>query len=95
MQTECRQGVLRLWEETLALGAFASQLAGAADGFSLFARFSFGGLLEMVAALHFPEKTLALHLFLERLQRLIDVVVADNDLNDLKLSIICPRPASG
>ena len=44
----------------------------------------------MVAALHLPEETFALHLLLERLQRLIDVVVADNDLNDLKLSIGFP-----
>ena len=44
----------------------------------------------MVAALHLPEEAFALHLLLERLQRLIDVVVADNDLNDLKLSIGFP-----
>jgi hypothetical protein len=44
----------------------------------------------MVAAFHLPEETLALHLLLERLQRLVDVVVADNDLNDLKLSIGLP-----
>lgn len=49
----------------------------------------------MVAALHLPEETLALHLLFERLQRLVDVVVADNDLNDLKLSIGFPEPASG
>jgi hypothetical protein len=44
----------------------------------------------MIAALHLPEETFALHLLLERLQRLVDVVVADNDLNDLKLSIDAP-----
>jgi hypothetical protein len=52
----------------------------------------------MVAALHLPEETFALHLLLERLQRLVDVVVADNDLNDLKLSIggpATPRMMSG
>jgi hypothetical protein len=44
----------------------------------------------MVAALHLPEETFTLHLLLERLQRLVDVVVADNDLNDFELSIGCP-----
>lgn len=44
----------------------------------------------MVATLHLAEETFTLHLLLERLQRLIDVVVADNDLNDLKLSIGFP-----
>ena len=49
----------------------------------------------MVAALHLPEETFALHLLLERLQRLIDVVVADNDLNDLKLSCRYPGRRPG
>jgi hypothetical protein len=44
----------------------------------------------MVAALHFAEEPFALHLLLERLQRLIDVVIADHDLNYLKLSICVP-----
>ena len=44
----------------------------------------------MVAALHLPEETFALHLLLERFQRLIDVVIADHDLNYLKLSIGFP-----
>ena len=44
----------------------------------------------MVAALHLPEEAFALHLLLQGLERLIDVVVADHDLNDLKLSIGFP-----
>jgi hypothetical protein len=44
----------------------------------------------MVAALHLAEETFTLHLLLERFQRLVDVVVADNDLNDFELSIGCP-----
>ena len=82
-------------QETFALRALASQFPRPADGFGLLARLALGGLLEMVAAFHLPEETLALHLLLERLQRLVDVVVADNDLNDLKLSIEFPEPASG
>lgn len=34
----------------------------------------------MVAALHFTEGALTLHLLLERLQRLIDVVIANENL---------------
>ncbi len=34
----------------------------------------------MVAALHFPEGAFALHLLLQRLQRLVDVVIADKNL---------------
>jgi hypothetical protein len=40
----------------------------------------------VVPAFHFAEQALALHLFLERFQRLVDVVVADDDLNDVTLS---------
>jgi len=77
-------------QQAFALRALASQFPRPADGFGLLARLALGGLLEMVAAFHLPEETFALHLLLERLQRLVDVVVADNDLNDLKLSIGLP-----
>ena len=66
----------RLGSEAVALGAFSGELAGAADGFGLFALAPFRGLLEMPAKLHFAKDSLPLHLFLERLQRLVDVVVA-------------------
>ncbi len=42
----------------------------------------------MVAAFHLAEETFPLHLFLQRFQRLIDVVVAHHDLNDVTLSIM-------
>src|SRR5690242_11270904 len=79
-----------LRQEAFALGALAGELPRTANGFGLFTSLALGGLLEMIAALHLPEEAFALHLLLERLQRLIDVVVADNDLNDLKLSIGFP-----
>ena len=81
---------LGLRQQAFALGALASQFPRPADGFSFLARLPFGGLLEMVAALHLPEETFALHFLLQRFQRLVDVVVADNDLNDVALSICCP-----
>jgi hypothetical protein len=83
----------RFWEEAFALGAFAGQFARPADRFCLAARLGFGRLLVSRARLHFPEDALALHLLLERLQRLIDVVVTDHDNYDLKLSIASPTMA--
>ena len=41
----------------------------------------------MVTALHLPEETFTLHLFLKRFQRLVDVGIAHHDLNDVSLSI--------
>lgn len=79
-------GLLSFRQEAFTLGALASQFPRPADSFSFLARFPFGRLLEMVAALHLPEETLALHLFLQRFQRLVDVVVAHHDLNDVTLS---------
>ena len=50
-----------------------------------------GGLFEMAAEFHFPEHTLALHLFLKRAQGLIDIVVTyvnlHGGLNLLRLSV--------
>jgi hypothetical protein len=37
--------------------------------------------------LHFTENTLTLHLFLQRLERLIDVVVTNDDLYQTGLSL--------
>ncbi len=67
--------------KTFALQTLALQLAGATDGFGGFAGAALGGLLEMASQLHFPENTLALHLLLERLERLVDVVVTDENLH--------------
>ncbi len=50
-----------------------------------------GGLLEMAAAFHFPEDTLALHLLLQGAEGLVNVVVAyvnlHGGLNLLRLSV--------
>jgi len=89
-------GRLYLRQETFALGAFTGQFPGAADGFGLAASLGFRGLLEGGAGFHFPEDAFTLHLLLERFQRLIDVVIADHDLNYLKLSIGFPAgPGTG
>ena len=77
----------RLREEAFALGALSGQFPRPADGLGLPTSLGLGRLLVSSAGLHFPEDALALHFFLERLQRLVDVVVTDHDNYDLKLSI--------
>ena len=64
-----------------ALQLLADQLTGPADGFSLLAGLLFGGFFVKLAPLHFTERAFALHLLLERAERLLDIIVADYDLN--------------
>lgn len=79
-----------------ALDALAGQLAGAAHGFSLLASALFGRLFVMHVALHFTERAFTLHLLLEGLQGLVDVVVTDENLYQRSLSIrSCWRPLRG
>lgn len=78
----------------LALQPFARQLAGPADGFGPLAGLALGGLFVTAAELHLAEDALALHLLLERAQGLVDVVVANDYLNDLASSF-SPRVSSG
>jgi len=68
-------------EQAFALHLLARQLAGAANGFGLFAGALFGRLFIMTAQLHFAENALTLHLLLERLEGLIDIVVANENLH--------------
>jgi hypothetical protein len=75
--TDCRLGHGLGGEETLTLQALAGQLAGAAHGFCLLTNALLRGLLKMPAQLHFAENPLALHLLFERLEGLIDVIIAN------------------
>src|SRR5262249_60684524 len=86
------RGGLRLHrQQPLALHALARELARPADRFRLFARLLFGGLFVMAAKLHFAEDPLALHLLLQRLEGLVDVVVTDENLH---AAFLCFRYAS-
>ena len=77
----------------IALCALAVHLAGATNGLGLLAGALLRGLLVVHVALHFTEAAFALHLLLQGLQRLIDVVVANENLNQVKLSFgRPPRP---
>ena len=68
------------------MSALAGQLARAAHGFGLLASALFARLFIVHVPLHFAERALALHLLLQRLEGLIDVVVADENLNQRSLS---------
>lgn len=81
---------------TFALDALAGQFAGATHGFSLLASALFGRLFVVHVALHFTERAFTLHLLLEGLQGLVDVVVTDENLYQRSLSIrSCWRPLRG
>src|SRR5262245_31709332 len=78
----CTRG--RTWlggQEAFALHLLAREFAGPADRFRLFPRLLFRWFFVMAAELHFAENALALHLLFERLQGLVDVVVANENLH--------------
>src|SRR5450756_1060125 len=64
-------------QQALALHLFAGELAGPADGFRLLPDSLLGGFLVMAAELHLAEDALALHLLLQYLESLVDIVVTD------------------
>lgn len=66
--------------DAFALGELARSLAGAADSFSLFTGAFFGRLFEGPAGLHFTEYAFALQLLFQDAEGLIDIVIADEDL---------------
>src|SRR5690242_8534742 len=68
--------------EAFAFHPLAGELARPADRLRLLPRLALGGLLVAAAELHFTEKAFALHLLLERFQGLVDIVVADDGLDD-------------
>src|ERR1700751_4083017 len=68
-------------QQTLALQFFASELAGAADGFRLFPNSPLGGFFIVAAEFHLAEYALALHLLLQHLKGLVDIVVSNENLH--------------
>src|ERR1700691_2748373 len=67
-------------QHALALQALSLELAVAADRLGPFAGAPLARLLVMAPELHLAEDAFALHLLLQRLQRLVDIVVANDDL---------------
>src|SRR5450631_4388868 len=74
-------------QQAFALHLLARQLAGAADRFRLFPRLLFRGFFVMAAKLHLAENALALHLLFERLEGLVDIVVANENLHACSLVV--------
>jgi hypothetical protein len=74
-------GLHRRGQEAFALELLALELAGAAHGLGLFASALLGRLLVVATKLHLTEDALALHLLLEGAERLIDIVVANENLH--------------
>ncbi|APH53720.1 Hypothetical protein GbCGDNIH9_8736 [Granulibacter bethesdensis] len=74
--------------EPLTLQTLALQLAGAANGFSSFASLAFRRLFKVPTQLHFTENAFALHLLLERLERLIDIIVTNQNLHWVVISFL-------
>jgi len=63
--------------QTIANSSLAGDLASAANSFRFLPHFSFRRLFIGGPELHLSEYSLALHFFLQKFQRLIDVIVAD------------------
>src|SRR6516165_5087409 len=68
-------------QQTLALQLFAGELAGATDCFCFLPGSPLGRLFIVAAQHHLAEETFALHLLLQRLEGLADIVVADENLH--------------
>src|ERR1700694_718661 len=68
-------------QQALTLQFLARELAGAAHRFRFLPCFFLGRFFVMTAQRHLAENALALHLFLQRLEGLVDIVVADKNLH--------------
>jgi len=80
----CLPGVEQLLarggKEPFTLRLLASKLTRAADRFGLFPRFALGRLFVRAPLLHFAKYAFALHFLLQDAECLIDIVVANEDL---------------
>src|SRR5262245_65229241 len=65
------------------MGQFPGGLTRAADGFCLLAGLALGWFFIRLATLHLSKNALALHLLLEDPESLIDIVVANEDLQNV------------
>ncbi len=66
--------------QSFALRLLARELPRPADRLGLFAVFPLGGLFVRIALLHLAKHAFALHFLFQNAERLVDVVVADEDL---------------
>src|SRR5215471_11236026 len=68
-------------QQAFALHLLARQLSSPADRFRLFPRLLFRWFFVVAAELHLAENALTLHLLFQRLEGLVDIVVANENLH--------------
>jgi hypothetical protein len=73
----------RIWKKAFALGLFSGEFADSSDRLILLPRRSFRRLLVEPSTLHLPKHTLSLHFLFEDAERLVDVVVANQYLQEV------------
>src|SRR6516164_4588953 len=81
--TRRRLPLFRNGDQAFALRLFPCRLARATDGFRLLAGLALGWFFIRLATLHLTKNALALHLLLEHPESLIDVVVANEYLQNV------------
>lgn len=78
---KCPKSKARIILVPVAVALLALHLAETADGLGLLTCLLLRRLFVVAAQLHLAEKSLALHLFLQNAQRLIDIVILDTYCN--------------
>lgn len=68
-------------QQSLALKLLAGKLSGSTHGLGHLTRTLLGGFLVVTAKLHLAEDAFSLHLLFQRLQRLVDIIVPDENLH--------------
>src|SRR6266436_8394983 len=81
--TRRRFPLFRHGDQAFALCEFPGRLACAPDGFRLLAGLALGRFFIRLAALHLTKNALALQLLFEDPKSLIDIVVANDDLQNV------------
>src|SRR5262249_13958402 len=92
--TRRKLSLFRHRDQAFALGLFPGRLARAPDGFRLLAGLALGRLFIRLAALYLTKNALALHLLLEDPEGLIDIVVANDDLQNVSNLLLAPDAPS-
>jgi hypothetical protein len=73
----------RIWKKAFALSLLAREFAGSSDRLIVLPRRSFRRLLVEPSKLHLPKYALSLHFLFEDTKRLVDVVVANQYLQEM------------
>jgi hypothetical protein len=85
----------RVRDQTFALGLFPGRLPRSPDGLCFLASLALGRFFIGLATLHLTKNALALHLPLEDLKRLFDVIVANENLQMFSNRVVAAALAVG